>query len=85
MATNTATNIGIRQNFGGSISADRNFEDDGTVQYKCNHEGLCFLGTTYSVGDSLPFDAGGSPNTYTTAALGELLLFWNQGWLTPAS
>lgn len=55
---NTTHNVGIRRNF--ATLGDRNFENvDGTAQYACGHELLEFLGTTYHVGDSLPFDVGG--------------------------
>lgn len=79
-ATNTSLGIGIRLDCG--TLGERNFENiDGTVQYACNHEGLEFQGTTYSAGDSLPFDVGGT--SYSASALQDLQLYWNQGWLLP--
>lgn len=74
-------NVGIRQNF--STLGDRNFEDAGTVQYNARRDGLDFLGTKYNTGDALPFDVNNT--SYSAAALQVLQLFWNQGWLTPAS
>lgn len=80
---NTALGIGTRKNF--VTLGDRNFEPDQTspVQYGCNHEGLELLGTIYHSGDALPFDVGGV--SYSATALGELRLYWDQGFLTPLS
>jgi hypothetical protein len=86
---NPATNIGIgiRRNF--VTLGDRNFEPDGTVQYKSNKDGLEFMsvGNTlslYNTGTTLPFDGGASPHTtYSTTAIHYLRLYWNQGWVNP--
>lgn len=76
---NTQINVGIRRNF--STLGDRNFEPDGTVQYASNREPLEFLGTSYHVGISLPFDVGGV--SYSAAAIRDLQRYWDQGWITP--
>jgi len=85
MATNTALDVGIRRNF--ATLGDRNFEPAGalagTDQYSCLHDGLVFLGTAYHTGDTLPFDVGGV--SYSAAAVGELELYWNQGYIAPLS
>lgn len=80
MATNTSTNVGIRRNF--VTVGDANFENSGTVQYYCAREPLMFLGTAYHVDDALTFDVGGT--SYSKAALQQLELFWNNGWIRPA-
>lgn len=79
MATNTATNVGIRLNCG--TLGDRNFENSGTVQYKSNRSKLEFQGTLYDAGSTLPFDVAGT--SYSAAALKDLELFWNQGFILP--
>lgn len=79
----TAINVGIRRNF--ATLGDRNFEPDQTtpVQYICGKEGLEFLGTTYHVGNNLPFDVAST--SYSATAVQLLQLYWNQGWITPAT
>lgn len=83
MATNTAIGIGIRRNF--VTLGDRNFENDQTspVQYICGKEGMDFMGTSYHVGDNLPFDVGGT--SYSNEALRQLELAWNAGACYPAT
>ncbi len=79
MATNTASNIGIRINF--PTFGDRNFENSGSVQYVANREPLEFLGTSYHAGDTLTFDVAGT--SYSKAALQALEQAWDQGWIKP--
>ena len=57
-----------------------NFETDGTTQYYCGRQPLNFLGTSYSVGDELPFDAALG---YSKRAVAQLEVFWNNGWIYP--
>ncbi len=92
MATNTELNVGIRQNF--ATLGDRNFEPGQTspVQYKCLKDGLDFIAVSngalvkYSVGDTLPFDEGGPPAThYSATAVARLELYWNAGFIYPAT
>lgn len=79
----TAIGVGIRRNF--ASLGDRNFEPDqgSPVQYVSNQENLEFLGTVYQPGSNLPFDVGGV--SYSPTAVGLLQLYWNQGWITPAT
>lgn len=79
--TNTQANIGIRREFPGTSLGERNFENDGTTQYVSMRENLNFQSGTYLVDSALPFDNGSS---YTAAALAELEVYWNQGWIRPA-
>lgn len=79
MATNTELNIGIRRNFG--TLEDRNFETSGDVLYKSSRENLEFLGTLYDSGETLPFNVAST--SYSAAALQDLELYWNQGWIEP--
>jgi len=81
MATETQIGVGIRRNF--ATLGDRNFEDDGYHQYAAARQPLEFLGTSYNVGDSLPFTVLTSPAHYSAAALEVLQNYWNQGWITP--
>ncbi len=85
---NTNHDVGIRINF--PTLGDRNFEDDQAtpVQYKSNFAGLEFMSTgstvsRYAVGDNLPFDVGGV--SYSKAALAVLQLYWNFGFIQPAT
>lgn len=80
---NTKIGIGIRRNF--ATLGDRNFEPDQTtpVQYVCNHEGLEFLGVRYHVGDNLPFDV--TSTSYSPTAVQLLELYWNAGFINPAT
>lgn len=80
MATETLVNVGLRKHF--TTLGDRNFEDAGTVQYKAGRQPLEFLGTSYDVGDLLPFDSGSS---YSTGTIALLLRYWEQEWITPAT
>lgn len=82
MALNTTINVGIRRNIP-ALASNRNFENSGTVQYQCAHQGLNFRGTAYNVGDALPFDVGGT--SYSAAAIQELENYWNQGWIDPVA
>lgn len=77
--TNTQANIGLRRSVG--TLGERNFENSGTVQYKATRHTLTFLDVGYNGGDALPFDVGGT--SYSAAALAQLELFWNQGWIEP--
>ena len=79
----TLLGVGIRRNF--ATLGDRNFEPDQTtpVQYISNQEHLEFLGTIYEPGSNLPFDVGGV--SYSARAVGLLQLYWNQGWVKPAT
>lgn len=79
--TNTQANIGTRKTFVGL--GERNFEDSGTVQYKCNREPLIFLnGGVFHVGDTLPFDGN---SAYTARTIELLRRFWEEGWIKPAT
>jgi hypothetical protein len=80
--SNTSTNIGTRKMiYTLAVPEYRNFENDGVTQYSCLHEGLEFLGSTYHIGDVLPFDVGGT--SYSAHALELLQLFWDQEWIVP--
>jgi hypothetical protein len=76
--SNTLTNIGLRKQFAGL--GDRNFEHDGTVQYKALREPFNFRGTIYHTGDLIPFDGAG---VYTSQGVSELLRAWDQEWIQP--
>jgi len=84
MATNTTRNLGVRRYFS-ALSAYRNFETSGTVQYKVVRESMNFLGTVYNATQSLPFDAGTSPNQYTAKAIKQLQYAWDNQWIAPVS
>ena len=77
--TNTQANIGIRRFIRG-LNDYRNFEPGGSTQYYCGRQPLTFLGSTYNLGDALPFDLDAS---YSKKALAQLELFWNHGWVYP--
>jgi hypothetical protein len=84
----TSIGIGIRRNF--ATLGDRNFEPDQTVpvQYISNKDSLEFMSvgaviSKYNVGVNLPFDVGGV--SYSAQAVHILRLYWNQGWITPAT
>ena len=79
MATQTQINGGIRRNFG--TLGDRNFENDGTTQYKLTKVAVHFLGTLYHKGDTLPYDVAGT--SYSKKALHEMRQLWNDGWIEP--
>jgi hypothetical protein len=79
MSTDTSAGIGLTKHFVGL--GTRNFERSGTVQYASRRQPLNFRGTIYNVGDALPFDVGGV--SYSVAAMGELQMYWDQGFLTP--
>lgn len=77
MATNTATNVGVRVECG-SLGM-RNYEPAGSgQQYESARENLEYGGTQYDVGDEIPFDGS---SCYTDDALMER--YFNAGWLTP--
>lgn len=76
---NTTFNIGIRRNF--VTLGYRNWETAPSQPYLSNRVGLWFQGSSYAIGASLPFDVGGT--SYSLKAQQELLLYWNQGWITP--
>jgi hypothetical protein len=82
--TATQANIGIQRHF--PTLGARNFESSGT-QYACNYShggrGMWFMGTVYHVGDTLPYDVGGT--SYSTSAVVLLRNYWEQGWITPLS
>jgi len=79
MATNTEKNIGYRRDIG--TLGPRNFENTGTVQYKVVRSKLDFLNDEYYFDDVLPFD--NEDDTYSLAAIAQLQLYWDQGWLAP--
>ena len=79
----TAIGVGIRRNF--ATLGDRNFEpdQDTPVQYVCGKDHLEFLGSTYTVGQNLPFDVTGT--SYSATAVELLQRYWNFGWCYPAT
>jgi hypothetical protein len=77
--TNTQMNLGIRRNFG--TLGDRNFENDGTTQYKATKAAVHFLGTLYHKGDTLSYDVAGT--SYSKQAIREMELLWNNEWIEP--
>ena len=79
MATQTQINGGIRRNF--ASFGDRNFENDGTTQYKATKAAVHFLGTLYHKGDTLPYDVAGT--SYSKQAIYEMRLLWNNEWIEP--
>jgi hypothetical protein len=82
MATNTLKGIGIGRSIG--TLGLRFFESDGTVQYKVTRSKLDFLNDEYYHGDLLPFD-NDDEDAYTDAALRELRLYWDAGFIEPVS
>jgi hypothetical protein len=77
--TRTQANIGIRRYF--PTLGNRNFENDGTTQYKVSKVSLHFLGALYHKGDTLPYNVAGT--SYSKQAVQEMCQLWNDGWIQP--
>jgi hypothetical protein len=82
MASNSAKNIGTRKMVQVPTGFEyRNFETDGTAQYKAVRDKLSFIGSTvYNSGDVFPFDQA---TTYGPVTLQILQLYWEQDWIVP--
>ena len=85
MATETQINVGIRRNRG--TFGTRNFEDSGTVPYQSNLTNLYWVdGSTYAIGQTLPYDVTtSSPHYYSVAAIALLRRYWDADWIYPLS
>jgi hypothetical protein len=84
MASNTDRDIGYRMYLKGTTLGERNFEPSGTVQYVSNHPHLNFGTGVYEPGQALPFDGAGG-TVYAPTSINTLRMYFERGWIIPAS